>query len=340
MQSFVSVIMPVYNAEKYVALALQSVLDQTYTNFELLIYDDASTDNTINIIQSFNDNRIKIIYKDKNTGYTNSLIQGVQLAKGKYLARMDGDDIMSPDRLKLQVEFLEANADYGIVGSFAETIAEGKENQIWKYPIDDLDIKSYLISNSPFVHPLVMFRKCLLTDHNINYDPAYEPCEDYKLWFELLKITKGKNLPCPLLKYRLHNTQTIAVKRELLIKNSNQIRKEIFNHEFGVELNNEELDLNYSYFNEVKASNIDDIRRHAYWKNKLLSITKNSPLQKSYRSLIQKLWLIHLQTLTEFRPFCLTYLFDLSVLRNMSLKNKIFFFIKSLMYYRVKSAHE
>lgn len=336
MQPLVSVLMPAYNAASFIKEAVESILAQSWTNFELLIYDDASTDDTVSIIESFNDKRISLYKKEKNKGYTDSLIHAVVNAKGVYIARMDSDDISDFSRLEKQVSFLEKNKDYGIVGSFVEAILPDGSKQVWNFPEEDKVIRCYLIKDSPFAHPSVMIRKEVLMNNQLNYDIHYEPCEDYKLWFELLKVTKGKNLAEPLLQYRLHENQTIVLKRELLFSNSNIIRGELFKYMFGVDLSQEELAANYKYFNEIKACGIKDIEHHYNWRKKISSVILKAGYRDTYQQFVDRYWVTHLQTLTEFKPAFIRYILDSSVLSMLSLNIAAKFFTKCMLRYKVK----
>ena len=252
LQPLVSVILPAYNSALYIGQALESILNQSFSDFEILIFDDCSTDDTVAIIESYTDSRIQLIRKEKNTGYTNSLIEGIRMAKGKYIARMDSDDISMPLRFEKQIAFLEANTDYGLVGSFIQTIQQEQGSEIWKYPEEDDAIRLFCMVNSPFAHPTVMIRKEVLDENQLMYKAAFEPCEDFKLWIDLLKCTKGKNLPEVLLQYRLHNQQTIALNKTKLIENSNKIRQQLMNNFFKLEMREEDLLNHYYFFNEIK----------------------------------------------------------------------------------------
>lgn len=214
----VSVILPVYNSEKYIGLAMQSVLDQSFRDFELIVIDDASSDGTLQGVQSFKDERIQIVRKERNTGLTISLNQGIALARGKYIARMDADDISLPGRLERQVRFLEDNPGYGLCGSWVKTVGE-RAGVVKKYPLTHEDIVVGLLVGSPFCHPSVMLRKQVLETNQLQYDPSMEPAEDYSLWVQLMQYTKACNLPEILLHYRVHPFQVsrerIGQQREL-----------------------------------------------------------------------------------------------------------------------------
>lgn len=212
----ISVLMPVYNCELYVEVAIQSILNQTFKNFELIIIDDASKDKTAAIVRSFVDPRIVFIDKSVNTGYTASLNCGLEKAKGKYIARMDGDDISVPERLERQFQFLEANPDFVLCGTWVQIIST---KQIIKHPSEHEDIKSALLTYCPIAHPSVLFRTSFFRNHKLKYDLDMEPAEDYDLWTKLVMMGKMANIPSVLLYYRIHNSQVSNV--EMIKQNKN-----------------------------------------------------------------------------------------------------------------------
>lgn len=201
----VSVLMPAYNAEKYIGEAIESILNQTYKNLELIIIDDCSTDDTWKIIQEYQkkDKRIIGVINNKNLKLSLTLNKGIQMAKGEYIARMDADDISTSDRIQNQVEFLEQNKEVGILGGIMEII-DTKGNYLGKrsYPQDDKLIRKKLFRYSPFSHPLIMIRKKILSKSGL-YNDTFNPAEDYELYFRIGKFAKFANLPQVLLKYRI-----------------------------------------------------------------------------------------------------------------------------------------
>ena len=216
--------MPVYNCAEYVSEAIQSILDQTFADFELIIIDDQSTDRTRDIACLFHDPRIHLITKPENTGYTNSLNTGLQRALGKYIARMDGDDISTLDRFQKQFDFLEVNQEIALCGSWYTII---DSNQLIKLPITDGDIKLSLLASCPIAHPTVMMRNEFLKTQNILYNPDAEPAEDYDLWVRMARAGKFANLAESLLFYRNHSNQTSNIFKVRQIDQSNIIRKKM-----------------------------------------------------------------------------------------------------------------
>ena len=237
----VSVLMPVYNAEKYVAEAIESILNQTYTNFEFLIFNDGSTDASAAIINRYHDNRIRLINAPENTGYVPHLNAGIDLAKGKYIARMDADDISIGTRLEKQVAFMEANPEVGLVGTAINTFDANGPVFTWFPEQTHEAVKCYMLFDTCFAHPSVMLRKEILLQHQLRYDATYMPAEDYKLWTDLVLITQAANLKEPLLNYRESVTQISQQKSHLQVGNANRVRREMLGH-IGIEPTPEQLD--------------------------------------------------------------------------------------------------
>lgn len=203
--------MPVYNCELYIKEAVESILNQTFIDFEFLIIDDASTDQTLSIIKNYKDPRIKLIEKPINTGLTNSLNMGLSIAKGKYIARMDGDDISLPERFAKQVAFLDNNTDYVLCGSIYSILVT---NEIINLPENNDVIKLSLLETCCIAHPSVMMRKLILDEYAIEYDLSKETAEDYDMWVRLASKGNFHNLQEVLLKYRVHSTQ-ISQKKSI-----------------------------------------------------------------------------------------------------------------------------
>lgn len=222
----VSVVMAVYNAEKFLSQAIESILSQSFENFEFIIVDDGSTDTSWNIILKYKktDDRIRSIQLEKNQGVAAASNAGLEVAKGKYIARMDSDDISLPDRLTKQVDFLESNSGVGILGGQMRYMNEaGKLLGVLPAIQDDLAIHWYFMFKSPFHNPTVMFRKSLLERYGLQYDATVRYGEDYGLWSRFLLITQGENLEQVLLYYRLRSqslTHKYARKREQQVINT------------------------------------------------------------------------------------------------------------------------
>ena len=207
----ISVIMPVYNGEKYLREAIDSILTQTYADFEFLIIDDGSTDASPQIVRSYNDLRIRFYQNERNMGVAATLNRGLDLASGEYIARMDADDISLPQRFVRQIAYFDRHPEYGICGSNIRIFSGGQDERVAVYSERDAHIRADMMFNSAFAHPSVMLRTTALD--GIRYDCVYEKAEDYELWYRLLSRTKGYNIQEPLLRYRHHAAQVTQTKK-------------------------------------------------------------------------------------------------------------------------------
>lgn len=246
----ISVIMPVYNAAKFLRQSIDSVLSQTFKDFEFLIFNDASTDDSLVIIKSYTDPRIKLITSEVNTGYLPHLNHGFKIARGKYIARMDADDISHPERFQQQFDYLEQNTNVQIAGSFITLFSDEKETiKTIKYPVLPKYIKWHAIKGTPLAHPAVMLKTECIAQLNYFYDHHYYPAEDYDLWTRLLlKNYNIANIPAVLLKYRAHQHQTSEVKSELQQSNAAVIKKKYISGLFKVK-SSKKIEKIYLFFN-------------------------------------------------------------------------------------------
>lgn len=198
----ITVLMPVYNGGQYLSEAIDSILNQTFCDFEFLIIDDGSTDNSVNIIKTYSDPRIRLIYNKRNQGVVKSLNKGIMLSKGKFIARMDSDDISLPGRFSQQLNYFKANQDVGICGTWIKTIGDIKGN-IWRYPTTPNDIQCWLLFHSVLAHPSVMMCREILERNHLLYDSSFIHAEDFQLWQRASQVTKLGNLDKVLLLYRI-----------------------------------------------------------------------------------------------------------------------------------------
>jgi len=197
----ISVIMSVYNASDYLKDAIESILNQTFSDFEFLIIDDHSTDSSVDIIKKFvnQDTRVRLFINHSNLGLTKNLNTLIKIAKGNYIARMDADDISLPYRFEKQILFLEKNKEIMVLGTY---IQDFMSNKVIKYPLTDNYIRKVVAKSSPLGHPSVIIRKSVF-ESGLLYQEKYRTNQDLALWFDILsKGYKIANLPEPLLKYR------------------------------------------------------------------------------------------------------------------------------------------
>lgn len=209
-QAKITVLLPAYNAAPYIREAVDSVLNQTYTDFELLVINDGSTDNTLEILKSYTDPRLRII-DQQNMGLVKTLNKGLSLADSKWIARFDADDVCYPERLQQQMDFLESNPDYILVGSEADYMDEAG-NFIFTYKFryyEDEEMRANGFRQCPVIHSAVTFSRQAVLDAG-GYDDDAITFEDHLLWRKLSAYGKMKNLPVPLIKVRF-NADSVTI---------------------------------------------------------------------------------------------------------------------------------
>jgi len=268
----ISVLMPVYNCEEFVEDAIVSILNQTFTDFELIIIDDASTDDTVSLIKNFTDSRIKFIEKTTNSGHTNSLIEALNNAKGEYIARMDGDDISFSERFEKQVQFLDTHPNVVLCGS--AHVVLGKDKTVVR-PETHEDIKIALLQKNCFTHPTVMLRNSVLKANNLNYDQNFSVTQDYDFWVRLISFGELHNLPDTLLKYRIHDNQVSVKNQTIKPKIRAKIRLRMLQY-LEFEEDSQDKTLLLKIFSRQQALNANELKSFETIKQKLLSANTNS----------------------------------------------------------------
>lgn len=251
----VSVLMPAYDAEKYIADAIKSILNQTFTDFELIIVNDGSTDKTKQIIEEFDDKRIKYFENDGNKGLSFTRNRLIEISKGEFIAWLDSDDVANPQRLKEQVSFLDNNPKHAFVASWARLI-DGDNHPTGNYLKSYIPNK-YLRELLLFVNYIVQSSMLIRKSHlpKLLYDLNYPPTEDYELWVRILKEYQGEILPKVLVDYRIHNSNSSQVqskKAEETVKlnQANQIK------DIGINPTEAEISLHYQIgFGEIESIN-------------------------------------------------------------------------------------
>ena len=253
----ISVVMPAYNAEKYIGESIESILNQTFTDFEFIIIDDGSTDRTAEIIKSYNDKRIKYVKNEINSGIVFSLNRGLDLAQGKYIARMDADDIAMKERFDKQLNYMEHNSCIAVVGSNINMFGEDIETKTFLFDTDCRIAKANLIFNSCLAHPTALIRKSILDDNNLKYNPDFNGFEDYELWWRIAKVSEISVLDDILLNYRIHKMQITQTYSQ---KDLNKGRMFLKNrlHDLGLELSEQEEELFSKYcINDFAGADIN-----------------------------------------------------------------------------------
>lgn len=292
----VSVILPVYNAERYVSAAIESILRQTLTDFELLLINDASTDSSRAILESYaaQDKRIRLIDNPHNLGLTATLNKAIDLCQGQYIARMDADDISLPERFAFQVNFLDKNLNIDFCGTWAAIIdSKGRlTGEQWVMRLTPELICARMYFHNCFVHASVMMRRCCAQE---KYDPAYNFIEDFELWLRLIKKYRAALIPRVLLHYRTHQSNITVIRKnqtQQLFKNL--IQRELL--ELGLAPSEEELALHIAIGHQELIPEPDFVQAAHQWLIKLLHAFKQRyqsypELNQAMRQLLSRFWL-------------------------------------------------
>lgn len=215
----ISVIMSVYNSEKFLCEAIDSILAQTFKDFEFIILDDSSTDQSVEIIKKYSDPRIRFIQNEKNLGLRDSLNRGLELAEGEYIARMDSDDIADVERLEKQVAYMDKNPHVVLCGGNVRYLIDGetrKNKEI--FPLTFAGIRLAMLRYNCFFHPTVIIRRSFLVENKLNYQRTF--ADDYDLWIRMIKAAEKNdytmvNIPEVVLNYRIHESNFGKKKQEI-----------------------------------------------------------------------------------------------------------------------------
>ena len=265
----VTVLMPVYNVAAYIQEAIDSILNQTYQDFELLIINDGSTDTTHDEVLKFTDYRIRLVENEQNIGLANTLNKGIKLAKGEYIARMDGDDISLPHRLQKQVAILEQRPDIDICGAGYRFF--GSKNFEVRYPEDHEAIKVGLLFGCCMIIPL--FRKKSIVEAQLQYEQEFFPAEDYRFWTQCIMKLRLYNIPETLFLYRMHATQVSEVMTNQSDM-SNQIRMQYFKRLFPSASEEMAREFITTFAGKVTITKLEEVSFYEEWANHLLEANK------------------------------------------------------------------
>ena len=257
----VSIISSVYNCEQYIAEMIESILNQKYKCWELIIVDDSSQDRTAEIINSYRDKRIKLIRNNKNLGLTHNLNVAMSIAQGKYIARIDGDDVAYSDRLEKQIDYMENHPDIVLSGCWIKSF--GKEHVFRQRVTDDKTLRAQLVFDPVLFHPTFIFRKDVVDKNHICYNENLQYAQDYRFTYDMSRCGKIGNLSEILLMYRVHDNQISNERYAEQTKCANQTRQKIL-RDMGILLSDNQLESWYKFclyqvLSETDKKNIEDI---------------------------------------------------------------------------------
>ena len=266
----VTVLIPIKNGAKYLLACLNSVINQTYSNLEILLINDHSSDNSISLINTIKDNRITVA-SIHEAGIVAALNYGLSISRGEYVARLDIDDIALPSRIEEQTIYLNNHKAVGVVGSWVRGF--GTQRKVFQFPVSSNSIKCELLFNPPFAHPAVMFRKSSLTSKSITYTTKYPHVEDYAMWLKLAKYTEFYNIPKVLTLHRFHPHQVSTIHGSAQSRARKRLQRDIL-LDIGItqldmvshlRLNNSSLKLSSNQFTKLSS-----------WVDIIIKANKNS----------------------------------------------------------------
>jgi glycosyltransferase involved in cell wall biosynthesis len=259
----VTVLMPVRNGAAHVRSAVESILRQSLKDFEFLVIDDASTDNTPEIISSFSDPRVKLLANKIGLGVAKALNLGLNEVHGEYVLRMDADDISLPDRMRTQVAFLDQNPSVGTCGSWARFM--GNELPVLlRNPVGPDNVKAYMQFANPICHPSAVIRKSVLDAHALRYNPEFSCSEDFDLWSRMSEFSKLDNIPQVLMRMRIHGSSVTRKTSDLMSRQTCEILKR---HLVKLEIipSPEQLEFHRRIGHGCRMENRDDILKAENW---------------------------------------------------------------------------
>ena len=288
--------MAVYNAADTITECMQSILNQTFADFKIIVLNDLSTDNTVELIEAFQSEKIEIIHFKKK-GFINALNTGLDLCDTEYIARMDADDMMLPNRLEQQVRFMDAHPDIAAAGSYVETF--GKYKRKWtRFSPGIKQLKRNFFWFNSINNPSSIIRRQVMVENNILYqrpyafidgDKDYALAEDYKFWCDLLKVGNLANIPKVLLRYRIHDAQVGIAKKRIQDAVARKIRQESlidFIAGYGINLSNINTSANkVSLFNQLKTLQVEKKDKSHLAMSKYMLI-QSTPELKFWRFLV------------------------------------------------------
>lgn len=262
-----TILMPVYNGEQFLTETIDSVLTQTFNDYDFLIINDGSTDNSESIIKSYKDTRIKYLSNEVNLGLVKTLNKGIELTNTEFLARMDADDLWEPSKLDKQIRLMDENPEVGLCGTSVRKF--GNINGDFIFPRNNETLKVGFLFYCTMSHPSVVYRTSFLKESGLRYRSEYFPAEDYKMWIDCIDKTQVRNIPEILVYYRQHEQQICQEKQDSQKEKTDNVRMEILKKIYP-KITEDEKQFHLNEFVVYSIISTDDIRKHKRWANKLI----------------------------------------------------------------------
>ncbi|WP_152559969.1 glycosyltransferase family 2 protein [Hymenobacter sp. IS2118] len=270
----VSVVLPVYNVASYIKDTIESILRQSFQDFELIVLDDCSTDNTVEQLHAFKDDRLKIIVNPKNLGRAGTDNAALQHVRGQYIAKMDGDDICHPERFALQVDYLDQHPEVNVVGSFMQNF--GASTYLNRYPAHPNDTQVLTLFTLPTGNPSAMMRSSLFLEEGMHYDGALRQTEDYDFCARYIRQLRIATIQTPLVQYRVPDN---AQKKTILNERasvSDVVREQLLRH-WGIPFTKREILIynKIAMLQPLLDVTLSEVER---WLHKMVEYNEANPL--------------------------------------------------------------
>ncbi len=285
----VSILLAVYNGETYLKEAIDSLLAQSFKDFELIVVDDGSTDGTATILAAYTDTRLRVLTAEKNAGLIASLNWGVSVARGKYLARLDADDVAMPDRLENQVRYLDQHPEVALLGTGALLIdSAGKALYPTYYQQSIAAIPTHLLFRNVFIHSSIMVKTEVL--RRFPFDPTYYLAEDYIVWVQIAEMYQVVALQDAWVQHRIHENNITTVKQVQHLQTVHKIYAYQL-QKLDIEAKEEELVLHKKIGNYQFDNNLAFVEQTAHW---LWRLVEQNRKHKIYDLVVFEQWILQL----------------------------------------------
>jgi len=290
-EPIVTVLMPLYNGEKYVRKAVESILLQTWRDFELLIIDDGSSDRGPDIVSAITDERIILLRNSSNMGVAATLNRGLAMARGRYIARMDADDISLPDRLERQVRFMDNHPDVGISGGWVRLFGGGQLPYTCQVPVDSQDVAAYMLFENSLWHVTAIIRKNAINQATLKYDPVFSRSEDYDLWTRAGEHFALANIDHILVRVRRHKESVTRLNWDEMTKQTENIQHRLLER-VGLQLSPSEISFHHWVGRGYRFHKTERVRDAEKWLLQIVSANQKTLVyaDNSLKQAVGRVW--------------------------------------------------
>jgi glycosyltransferase involved in cell wall biosynthesis len=287
----VTVLMPLFNGEKYIRQAVESILVQTWPDFELLIIDDGSTDAGPEIVSALHDHRIVMLRNERNMGVAATLNRGLDVARGRLIARMDADDISLPDRLERQVRFMDGHPLVGISGGWVRLFGGGELPYTCRVPSDCDDVAAYMLFENSLWHVTAIMRKSAMIQASLQYDSNFSRSEDYDLWTRANSFYPLANIGHTLVQVRRHKGSVTRTNWDEMTRQTEVIQARLL-ASMGLHLSSNEIAFHHRVGRGYRLENLEEVYKAEKWLFTILSSNKSTSVYSniSLKRAVSEVW--------------------------------------------------